>query len=95
MNCNDCGGFLPRCDCSPFGGRSTPRYVRSSEAEPNQRSAHDAGGSEAAPEERRVSNSGQPEASSASAACVLASAPDALTAVTAPTHEQQQEKRDA
>jgi hypothetical protein len=22
MNCNDCGGFLPRgCECSPFGGR--------------------------------------------------------------------------
>lgn len=24
MNCNDCGGFLPRgCECSPFGGRKT------------------------------------------------------------------------
>lgn len=75
MNCNDCGGFLPQCDCSPFGGRRTPRFPRSSETNPNQPSAHEAGEGEVVPQERQVSNLRQPETSSTSAACVLASAP--------------------
>jgi hypothetical protein len=37
MNCNDCGGFLPRgCECSPFGGRRTQPPVKLVEGPPRE-----------------------------------------------------------
>jgi hypothetical protein len=58
-----------------LGVKVLQEFPRSSETNPNQPSAHQAGEGEVVPQERQVSNLRQSEDSTTSAACVLASAP--------------------